>query len=145
MFQKIILVCTGNICRSPIAEALLRERRNDDRILICSAGIAALVNYPADPMSQLVMQEHGYDISQHRAQQATPPLLASMDLILTLDQTHNDWIHSRFPHLLGRTYKLGRWQNNADIADPYRQPKEAFERAYSEISISVDEWIKRIG
>ena len=144
MFHKIILICTGNICRSPIAEALLRDRLPGTDIQVFSAGTAAMLNCPADPLSQLVMQENGYDISTHRAQQATPLLLTSMDLILTLDQTHHDWILSRFSQLQGRTHKLGRWSKNADIGDPYKRPKEAFERAFSEISRGVDEWVKRI-
>jgi protein-tyrosine phosphatase len=144
MFHKIIVVCAGNICRSPIAEALLKERLAGTEIKICSAGVVALVNHPADPFAQQVAQEHGYDISAHRAQQATQALLTSMDLILTLDNSHSEWIRLRFPQLLGRTHKLGRWLNNADIADPYRKPKEAFEQAFNEINRSTEEWIKRI-
>lgn len=144
MFQRIIVVCTGNICRSPMAEALLRSRLVETGISVCSAGIAALVGEAAEPFAQLIMQEHGYDISAHRAQQATQALLTSMDLILTLDQSHNEWIRLRFPQLQGRTYKLGRWSNNADVADPYRLPKTAFERSFLEISRYTDEWVKRI-
>lgn len=91
------------------------------------------------------MQDNGYDVSSHIARQATQTLLTSMDLILALDRTHVDWITARFPHLQGRTHKLGRWQNNVDIADPFRKPREAFEQAYSHISSNVDEWLKRIG
>ena len=67
-----------------------------------------------------------------------------MDLILTLDQTHCDWIQNKFPHLHGRTHKLGRWLNNVDIADPYRKPKQAFEQAYMEISHGTDSWVRII-
>lgn len=144
MFHKIILVCTGNICRSPLAEALFRLRFADDGIQIYSAGTAALVNYPADPQARIVALEHGLDISEHRAQQATLPLLTTMDLILTLDRTHSDWIQTRFPQLLGRTYKLGRWRNNLDIADPYRRPQEAFEESFAAISECTEDWVKRI-
>ncbi|WP_084183295.1 low molecular weight protein-tyrosine-phosphatase [Nevskia soli] len=144
MFHKIIVVCTGNICRSPIAEGLLNQRLQIENIQVCSAGTAALAHHPADPNAVLVAKENGLDISPHRGQQATQILLTSMDLILTLDQTHNEWIWSRFPHLRGRTHKLGRWRNQADIADPYRKPKAAFEQAFSEISMCVDDWITRI-
>jgi len=144
MFSNIIVVCTGNICRSPIAEALLRKQLAGRDIQICSAGTGALVGYAADPFAQLVSREQGYDISAHRAQQASPALLSAMDLILTLDQTHTDWVRMRFPHLLGRTHKLGRWRNNMDIADPYRRPREAFEEAFQNISACTEDWLVRL-
>jgi protein-tyrosine phosphatase len=144
MFHNIIVICTGNICRSPIAEALLRARLSGKKCNIRSAGIAALVHHPADLLAQEVAKEHGYDLSPHRAQQATQALLTSMDLILTLDQTHTEWIRSRYPQLLGRTFKLGRWRNDADIADPYRKPKQAFDQAYTEIQQYAEDWVKRI-
>lgn len=144
MLHNIIVVCTGNICRSPIAEAILRTKLSGGKYQICSAGIAALIDYPADPLAQAVALEIGEDLSAHRAQQASQALLASMDLILTLDNTHSEWIFKRFPEFQGRTHKLGRWRNNANVADPYRKPKAAFEQARSEIIQYVDDWAKRI-
>ena len=144
MLHKIIVVCTGNICRSPIAEALLRQQLSIEKIQVCSAGIAALVHHPADPLARTVALEHGLDISAHRAQQATGALLTGMDLILTLDQSHSDWIRIRFPQLTGRTHKLGRWRDNADVADPYGKPQKAFEHAYQHITLCTQEWAKRL-
>jgi protein-tyrosine phosphatase len=144
MFSKIIVICAGNICRSPIAEAVLRKKIGKPDIQVASAGVVALVNHPADPMAREVALEHGYDISAHRAQQATQPLLSSMDLILTLDQTHSEWIRSRFPALYGRVHKLGRWQANVDVEDPYRLPKSAFQRAYDDIDRFCSDWATRI-
>lgn len=144
MLRNIMLICTGNICRSPMAEAVFLSHFAPDGVQICSAGIAALVGQPPDQLARLVMQERGYDISEHRAQQATLPMLARMDLILGLEQVHIDWITERFPHLRGRAHKLGRWLGNADIDDPYHRPKAEFERAFQEIDNSSREWMKRI-
>ena len=143
MINKIIVVCTGNICRSPIAEKLLKTKL-DERVQVDSAGIAALVGHFADPLAQMVMMNHGHDISNHRARQATHASLAPMDLILTLDQSHSDWIRLRFPYLQGRTHKLGRWRGNTDIADPYGMPKNEFDKAYAAIDACVDDWTARI-
>jgi protein-tyrosine phosphatase len=144
MFDKIIVVCTGNICRSPMAEMLLQRHFAGTSTQVDSAGVAALVNHPADPLAQKVMEEHGYDIKEHRAKQATLALLTARDLILTLDQSHTDWISSRFPQLRGRTHKLGRWLDNMDVADPYRLPKAAFDRAYEDIVNCIAEWTRRL-
>jgi len=144
MVRNVILVCTGNICRSPMAEALLAQRLADRGISVSSAGVAALVYHPADPLAQRVMEEHGFDITAHRARQAKREQLFQADLILTLDQTHSDWLRTRFPELQGRVLKLARWRNNADIEDPYRQPKEVFDRAFDEISVCVDDWADKI-
>jgi protein-tyrosine phosphatase len=144
MFKKIISVCTGNICRSPIAEGLLRERLSGSGIQSVSAGISAMVHYQADPLAQLVMKEHGHDISAHRAQQATLPLLNANDLILAMDQTHYVWLRTNFPHLSGRIYKIGRWRGNLDVEDPYRQPKAVFDQVYELIEACTGDWVSRI-
>lgn len=145
MFRNIILICTGNICRSPMAEALLVKQLANLDIQVSSAGTAALLYHPADPHAQQTMSEHGFDITGHRARQATRELLIQTDLILTLDQSHSDWIRGRFPELQGRVHKFGRWRNNIDIFDPYGWPKAAFDKVYDDISGCAEDWGKRVG
>jgi protein-tyrosine phosphatase len=143
VIKSILIVCSGNICRSPIAEALLRHRL-DGRTPVASAGITALVGHPADPIAVELCREAGLDITGHRAQQATAPLLNDHDLILTLSQDHSDWIHRFHPQLRGRTHKLLRWRDNEDVIDPYRQPRAVFERAYEDIDAGVADWVSRL-
>lgn len=144
MFNNIIVICTGNICRSPIAEAMLRARIGKRVERVISAGTGALVGYPADPMAIEVAGEHGLDLVPHRAQQATLPLLSSMDLVLTLDQTHSDWLNRQYPQLRGRVHKLLKWRENADVEDPYRLPRAAFEQAFDDIEAGIEDWLKKI-
>lgn len=145
MFNKIMVVCTGNICRSPMGEALLRERlRDKPNRSVISAGIGALVGHPADPMARELMLERGIDIETHRAQQATQPLLSSMDLILTMDQTHSNWIVRQYPALRGRVHKFLKWRQDMDVADPYRLPREAFEKALRDIELGTEDWLRRL-
>lgn len=90
------------------------------------------------------MASHGLDISNHIARQAHPDLLAAADLILGMEQGHIDWVVRRAPHLRGRVFKIGKWSDNKDIDDPYRQPMSSFIRAYTEIAEEVALWLKKI-
>lgn len=143
MFKKIIVVCTGNICRSPMAEAMLRARLPKDRE-VSSAGVGAMVGDGATDEAIAVMRGHGYDITAHRARQATQALLGANDLILTLDQTHSDWINTRYPQLRGRVHKLLKWHDNLDVEDPYGRPQSFFEQTYVEIDMGIADWLKRL-
>ncbi len=71
-------------------------------------------------------------------------MLLSADLVLALDAGHFKWITTRFPEFRGRTFKLGRWDGDRDIADPYRLPREAFETAYEEIDLCAGSWLTRM-
>lgn len=144
MFSRILVVCTGNICRSPIGEALLRARLGDKVQEVASAGIGALIGYPADPMAVEVSAEQGVDLSAHRAQQVSSALLARMELVLTMDRTHSDWLLRQYPHMRGRVHKMLKWRDDADVADPYRLPKAAFITAYQEIAQGVEDWAAKI-
>ena len=144
MFKHILIVCTGNICRSPMAEALLKSKLPPE-IEVSSAGISALVGAPADPLAVEVMSDHGFDISGHRGRQAVLAFLTNADLVLGLDQTHTSGLLRQYPVLRGRVHKLLQWRGNGDVADPFGQDKAAFQRAYEHIAWGVDDWVQRIG
>lgn len=142
MINRILVVCTGNICRSPMGEALLRARLPGRSVL--SAGTMALIGEPADPLACQVMLAAGLDIGAHRGQQATPALLGASDLILVMDRGHRAWISRQHPQLHGRVHKLLKWRENGDVDDPYGQPQAAFEKAYAEIAAGVEDWLKAL-
>jgi protein-tyrosine-phosphatase len=98
MFDKVLVVCVGNICRSPMAEALLRARLGHrPRFDVSSAGISALVGHPADEQAVALMKERGIDIGPHRARQLTPQLAAGADLILVMESGHERAVYSIAP------------------------------------------------
>ena len=144
MIRHILVVCVGNICRSPMAEALLRrELRGQDGITVESAGLGALVGRAASEHSVALMAEAGIDISAHRARQVHPDMVRDADLVLVMEARHKRAIDDADPTARGKVHRLGEWQD-VDIDDPYRQPRHAYEDALRDIEQGVASWAKRI-
>ncbi len=146
MFNKILVVCVGNICRSPFGEYALKQRLPSKQI--ASAGIAAkksgLVGKAADPMAVEVSEGLGINLSDHQSQQLTSSLCAQYDLILVMEKGHIEVLTEIAPEARGKTMLFGEWIGKKDIPDPYRQSKEAFDYAYQLIEQSADAWAKKL-
>lgn len=140
-FDNILVVCVGNICRSPIAAALLKEQYPQKHI--DSAGLSAVVGDPVDPKSQAVMNPYGVDMSNHVAKQIEEKLVRKADIIFTMSDSQTKWIEERWPHCRGKTFKVGHW-NDRDIADPYRHDVSLFEIARQDIVESLKLWTDKI-
>jgi len=144
MIRHILVVCVGNICRSPMAEAVLRDAlKGRKEVVVESAGLGALVGEPASGFSVELMQERGLDISGHRAQQLTAELITRSDLILVMESGHRRAVDENEPTARGKLYRLGEWQD-LEIPDPYRQPREAFEETLKLIDKGVADWVERL-
>lgn len=144
MIQRVLIVCVGNICRSPMAEALLRERLRDRDIVVESAGLAPLTGKPVEPEAGAVLAEHGLAADGHCARKLTPELIASADLVLAMDQRQLAAIHAIAPEARGRTFLLGRWLGDVDVPDPYGQTRVVFEETFALIRRAVDAWVERL-
>lgn len=144
MFERILVVCVGNICRSPTVEYLLRHRLGARSIAVESAGLAALTGKPIDPTAGQLLAEHGIDASAHRARQLDDQAIVDAQLILVMQRGHLDTLSKRSPHAVGRTFLLGKWQGDRDIPDPFRQQRPAFEHVYRLIDEGVDSWVSRL-
>lgn len=144
MFSSVCVVCTGNICRSPMGEALLRERAPQGVTRVFSAGISALVDYPAEPEAVALLAEHGIDLSAHRAQQVTEETVGAADLLLAMDDSHLRWLHRRYPQARGRAYKWLHWNGGGEVLDPYGMPRAAFEQALHQIETGLSGWLERL-
>ena len=139
--QQILTLCIGNICRSPLAQVLLARELPTHKVW--SAGLSALVGAPADPMSVQIAQEQGLDLSAHRAEQVTSFMCQQAELILVMEQSHKSQLEQLYHPVRGKVFRLGQF-GQFEIADPYRQPREAFDTAYQGIAQGVADWLTRI-
>jgi protein-tyrosine phosphatase len=151
VFTRVLVVCIGNICRSPTAEFLLRERlQHPDAALqapdvqVVSAGLRAMVGQPMEATAAQVMLEHGLDGTSHRACQLTTTMLRDADLVLVMEKSQVAEVNDYAPQAHGKVFLLGKWQNNTSIPDPYGQPREAFQHAYQLIERAVDGWLPHL-
>jgi len=141
VFKRILVVCVGNICRSPTAEYLLRHRLSSAGASIESAGLGALVGKPMDATAMQLLSEHGVDASAHQARQLTPTMLREADLVLAMERDHVARMMRMAPEASGKVMLLDRWVQGEDVADPYRQSREAFEHVYEMIERAVSAWL----
>ena len=142
MFDKILVVCVGNICRSPSGEYLFKSLLPNKSI--ASAGVGALVGKPADKMATEVALENGLCLEGHQGQQLNSELCRDYDLILVMEQRHIEAVTKIAPEARGKTMLLSHWNGKEDIPDPYRQSKEAFEHAYKLIEQGCQAWAKKL-
>ncbi|AFN77735.1 low molecular weight protein-tyrosine-phosphatase [Stutzerimonas nitrititolerans] len=141
MFNNILIICVGNVCRSPVAEVLLTHKLQGTNRSISSAGIGALVGNPMDKTAHEVLQENGLECLGHRARQVDSELLHQADLILAMEQGHIQHLRQIAPEVHGKTFLMGKWLDDIEIPDPYRQSRPAFEHVHSLLTQSVESWL----
>ncbi|EIV3804668.1 protein tyrosine phosphatase [Klebsiella pneumoniae] len=142
MFNSILVLCTGNICRSPIAERILRDFFPEKEI--DSAGLGALVGKPADASAINVAEKNGISLQGHKGRQFTAEMGRRYQLILVMERMHLEQVSNIAPELRGKTMLLGHWNGNKDIPDPYKKSDEAFDSVYKLIEQSCKCWISKI-
>jgi len=142
MFKSVMMVCIGNICRSPIAEVYLKHLQPE--LSVYSSGLGALVGKPADPKSVALMESKKINLTDHRAQQINSILVSQADLILTMEQRHIDAIQNQFPESRGKVHLIGKWNNNQEVPDPYKKDVKEFEVASAMIESGLEAWQKKL-
>lgn len=141
MIKRILVLCIGNICRSPMAEAMLKQALPGHDI--SSAGLGALVGQPADAHALALMQQQGLDIGAHRARQLESWMLGAADLVLVMETEQKRHVEQQHPLCRGKVFRLGE-AGKYDIADPYQQEWEAFRESAELIQQGVTAWAERI-
>ncbi|WP_087544445.1 low molecular weight protein-tyrosine-phosphatase [Acinetobacter sp. WCHA29] len=135
--RSILVVCVGNICRSPMAEYLLKQ--DYPQLMIDSAGISGLSGHPADDKAQLCMQHLSIDMSGHIAKKLNAEHLKKADLILVMSKNQQAHIEQTWPFAKGKVFRLGHWQNK-NVPDPYQHDQAFFDETCQLIQQCVTDW-----
>lgn len=139
---SVLVVCVGNISRSPVAERLLRARLPGRRIE--SAGLAAVVGAGVSPGMQALAGPAGLDVSGHVARQFTADLGAQFDLILVMEDAHRREIGRIAPQLLGKTLLMAQWLPDRQIADPQGRSSDIYQITFNLLVAAADSWAPRL-
>jgi protein-tyrosine phosphatase len=142
MFNSILVVCVGNICRSPTGERLLQKLLPEKEI--ASAGIGALVGQPMDDLAAEIATQHGLNPSGHVARQLTPEICRQADIILAMSKQNIKQICQISPESRGKVMLYGRWMDDTEIPDPYRREWVVYEQAFKLLDEGARAWLKAL-
>ncbi len=144
----IAVVCTGNTCRSPMAETLLREKLSkrigcDNAVRVLSAGVAASSGSGASPQAVEVMGKRGLDLTGHSSRPLDDSVMNVADLVLTMTRGHRAAILAAWPDMHDRVFTLRR--DGGDISDPVGMAVEVYEACADQIDLELSQWLDSLG
>ncbi|MEQ8173782.1 MAG: low molecular weight protein arginine phosphatase [Syntrophomonadaceae bacterium] len=150
--MRILFVCSGNTCRSPMAQALLRKALTQDRgtglqeVEVWSAGLWAVPGQPASPEALKAMKSHGIDISQHRTRVLEASLVQEADLILAMTGSQSRQLKDLYPQKGSRIFTLTEFAGNGsiDVVDPYGAGVKVYMGTAEQLKDLIEEVVERL-
>ncbi len=143
--SRILCICTGNICRSPMAEVLLQRLLGQEG-LVTSAGTWAVDGHPASRHAVRVMADQGLDLRPHRSRAVTRRIIQEVDLVLAMTHNHVEALRLEFPDQAANIYLLSEMKDGRryDIDDPYGGSLADYQACASELAELIDTGVGRI-
>ena len=151
--QDILVICSGNICRSPFAEGYLRLRlaqRDRKHVQVQSAGTLGIVGSRASSDSIALAQEAGFDLSEHRSRAVTFDAVDEAGIILEMEEAHRRELIRLFPEEAARVHLLSEFHPSVsdparapDIFDPIGLPVEDYRRCFALVRVCIDAFVDR--
>lgn len=149
--MRVLFVCDGNICRSPLAEAYLRHRATErglGHVVVESAGLLGIKGAPAAPLSIEVGREAGLDLTRHRSRGVTATDMRTADLVIAMTLRQLETLEARYPRAPGRRLLLRAFERGPEpdaeapeLDDPVAGPVEDYRNAFAIIRGAVDHMI----
>lgn len=143
MFNKILVVCMGNICRSPVVEKLLQNELPDS-FTVRSAGIKAVKGHGIHRSHIPLIEAKGISNLEHSATQIDAEQIMWADLILVMEHSHIDSVCHISPASRGKVHLLSKWDGNDDIPDPFKCSEEFINMVFEQMQKSTQSWLQKL-
>jgi protein-tyrosine-phosphatase len=147
----ILLVCTGNTCRSPMAEALMRDKflrrfanssANGSPVFIASGGLSAYPGGPASVEAQRVIAARGLSLSEHQSRAVTKHALQLADLVLVMTKSHRQALLDSLPEIKSKVHLLSG--DSTDVADPFGGTESQYAACADQMDTFLDRWVQQL-
>ena len=153
--EKVLFVCTANVCRSPMAEAIFNALAEDEGLSVRaeSAGVVALVGEGMAPKASIVLEEAGIYPGEHRARQVSKTMLDEANLVLVMGPQHKAELHRLFGDSLKQVYTLpeyasgsldGNHSGEGEIPDPYGHTMTAYRASLRQLYDYIERLLERL-
>ena len=150
---NILFVCSGNVCRSPMAEGILKNKIPNiikNKIKVFSAGTNTVIGMRVSAFAEEVAKKYNVNISSHKSKQLNEEMITKSDFIFIMSQDHIDFFRKRFLKYMDKVYPLKKFENaepqnaNSDIIDPVGGNIDSYEKIFLEINGEIERILPKL-